>query len=227
MSDFVEIEDNSVEVMPEEKERSELDFSDSDEIEVTFDEADEQPDETNDVTYEENPSSEKEEVNQPDDNTQEENTEEEGDTSEVDKLREELNALKEEKERSQFFEKFGSEDEYNSMIEWAGQNMPEDMIEGYNELITKESLSVDMQLALAGLLRSHMQLNTASKEESVEEGRMLTGKAAPQRFDNAPLVTVEDIEEAIANPLYGDQSPEGIAYTRKVNARTGIGMSSR
>lgn len=193
------------------------------EINVTGDEETEVS--TENVSYEENASDEQVEVDQPE-VTPQEQEKEEGEETEVDQLRRELDELKAEKERAHFFEKFGSEEEYNSLVDWAGSNMPEDLIEGYNELISKENLSVDMQYALANLLRSHKQLQTQNNENKETNPRMLVGNQPQANKDSTPLVSVDDIEEAIANPLYGANTPEGIAYTRKVNARTGIGMSS-
>ena len=69
----------------------------------------------------------------------------------------------------------GGEKAYSNIVNWAKTNLPEDQINAFDEVVNTGSVQA-IQLAVSGLKAQYDNANGV-------EGRMVTGKAAPQNGD--------------------------------------------
>lgn len=96
----------------------------------------------------------------------------------------------------------GGEDEYNQIIQWAGQNLAQEQIQGFDALVETGN-AVAIQMAVAGL-QSMYESNMG------KDGKMLTGKAAPTT--GTAFRSQAELVAAMADPRY-DRDP---AYRQDV-----------
>ena len=104
-------------------------------------------------------------------------------------------------EMNQVYNSAGGEAEYNRLTSWAADNIPENKLDAFNDIIDKGNATA-IQIAVAGL---------RSEYESQEgyEGRMLTGKAA-RAVDG--FRSQAEVVQAMNDPRY-DRDP---AYRQDV-----------
>jgi len=96
----------------------------------------------------------------------------------------------------------GSEEDYNNLTSWAGENLPAEYIEAFDSLVDMGDARM-VQLAVAGLLSEYERNNGY-------EGQMLTGKAAQNKAD--VFRSQAEVVEAMSDPRY-DRDP---AYRQDV-----------
>ena len=104
-------------------------------------------------------------------------------------------------EMNQVYNSAGGEAEYNRLTSWAADNIPENKLDAFNDIIDKGNATA-IQIAVAGL---------RSEYEAQEgyEGRMLTGKAA-RAVDG--FRSQAEVVQAMNDPRY-DRDP---AYRQDV-----------
>ncbi len=104
-------------------------------------------------------------------------------------------------EMNQVYNSAGGEAEYNRLTSWAADNIPENKLDAFNDIIDKGNATA-IQIAVAGL---------RSEYESQEgyEGRMLTGKAARAVYG---FRSQAEVVQAMNDPRY-DRDP---AYRQDV-----------
>ena len=90
----------------------------------------------------------------------------------------------------------GGQESYNSLMEWAGNNLPENYTNAFNNIIESGNTEA-ITIAVAGLKSQYDEVNGY-------EGRMLSGKAAPQQVD--AFRSQSEVVQAMADPRY-DNDP--------------------
>lgn len=103
---------------------------------------------------------------------------------------------------SQIYNIAGGEDQYQSLVKWAGENLPDDYVQAFDNLVESSDLYA-IQLAVAGLQATYADANGY-------EGRMLSGKSTT----DTPNVfrSQAEVVQAMADPRY-DRDP---AYRQDV-----------
>ena len=96
----------------------------------------------------------------------------------------------------------GGEKEYANIINWAKSNLPKESINAFDEVVNSGSVQA-IQLAVAGLKSEYNNANGV-------EGKMVTGKAAPNRGD--VFRSQQELVRAMSDPRY-DNDP---AYRQDV-----------
>ena len=96
----------------------------------------------------------------------------------------------------------GGEKEYANIINWAKSNLPKESINAFDEVVNTGSVQA-IQLAVAGLKSEYNNANGV-------EGKMVTGKAAPNRGD--VFRSQAELVRAMNDPRY-DNDP---AYRQDV-----------
>lgn len=91
----------------------------------------------------------------------------------------------------------GGQDSYNTLMEWAGSNLPENYTDAFNNIIESGNTEA-ITIAVAGLKSQYEQVNGY-------EGRMLSGKGAPQERPNV-FRSQSEVVQAMADPRY-DNDP--------------------
>ena len=99
----------------------------------------------------------------------------------------------------------GSEEAYNNLTQWAGQNLPGEYVEAFDSLVEQGNLRM-VQLAVAGL-KAEYESNYGY------EGEMLTGKASQSSPD--VFRSQAEVVAAMQDPRY-DRDP---AYRQDVFAK--------
>lgn len=96
----------------------------------------------------------------------------------------------------------GGEEQYQSLVKWAGENLPDDYVQAFDNLVESSNLYA-IQLAVAGLQATYADANGY-------EGRMLSGKSTT----DTPNVfrSQAEVVQAMADPRY-DRDP---AYRQDV-----------
>ena len=107
-----------------------------------------------------------------------------------------------EAQANQLFEMVGGEKAYQSMIQWAGQNLSKAEIEMYDSVMGKGDPNAIFFAVPA--------LNAKYSDATGSEGQMLSGKAA--KAENAGFESQAQLVEAMSDPRY-DRDP---AYRRSV-----------
>ncbi len=69
----------------------------------------------------------------------------------------------------------GGEESYNTLVSWAGENLPEQYVAAFDNIVESGNMEA-ITIAVAGLKSQYEQVNGY-------EGRMLSGKGAPQQVD--------------------------------------------
>lgn len=103
---------------------------------------------------------------------------------------------------SQIYNIAGGEEQYQSLVKWAGENLPDDYVQAFDNLVESSDLYA-IQLAVAGLQATYADANGY-------EGRMLSGKSTT----DTPNVfrSQAEVVQAMADPRY-DRDP---AYRQDV-----------
>jgi hypothetical protein len=90
----------------------------------------------------------------------------------------------------------GGETSYNNLVAWAGQNLPENYITAFDNIVDSGNMEA-ITMAVAGLKSQYEEVNGY-------EGRMLSGKGAPQQVD--AFRSQAEVVQAMADPRY-DSDP--------------------
>lgn len=91
----------------------------------------------------------------------------------------------------------GGQASYNTLMEWAGSNLPENYTDAFNNIIESGNTEA-ITIAVAGLKSQYEQVNGY-------EGRMLSGKGAPQERPDV-FRSQSEVVQAMADPRY-DNDP--------------------
>ena len=86
----------------------------------------------------------------------------------------------------------GGQESYNSLMEWAGTSLPETYTNAFNNIIESGNTEA-ITIAVAGLKSQYEEVNGY-------EGRMLSGKGAPQQVD--AFRSQAEVVQAMADPRY-------------------------
>ena len=103
---------------------------------------------------------------------------------------------------SQIYNIAGGEEQYQSLVKWAGENLPDDYVTAFDNLVESSDLYA-IQLAVAGLQATFADANGY-------EGRMLSGKTTTESADT--FRSQAEVVQAMADPRY-DRDP---AYRQDV-----------
>jgi len=111
------------------------------------------------------------------------------------------------KEVASIKESLGGEAEYNKMIEWAADNLSDDEVEGFNQIINTQPMAA-VKMAITGLHARY----------SAVEGRepKLIGGRAP-RGSTDKFESTAQLVEAMSDPRYSKDP----AYQKKVQEKLG------
>ena len=90
----------------------------------------------------------------------------------------------------------GGEDSYNSLVSWAAENLPEQYVSAFDNIVDSGNVEA-ITIAVAGLKSQYEEINGY-------EGRMLSGKGAPQQVD--AFRSQAEVVQAMADPRY-DNDP--------------------
>lgn len=90
----------------------------------------------------------------------------------------------------------GGEDSYNSLVSWAAENLPEQYVSAFDNIVDSGNVEA-ITIAVAGLKSQYEEVNGY-------EGRMLSGKGAPQQVD--AFRSQAEVVQAMADPRY-DNDP--------------------
>ena len=90
----------------------------------------------------------------------------------------------------------GGEDSYNTLVSWAGENLPEQYVAAFDNIVESGNVEA-ITIAVAGLKSQYEQVNGY-------EGQMLSGKGAPQQVD--VFRSQSEVVQAMADPRY-DNDP--------------------
>ena len=107
-----------------------------------------------------------------------------------------------EAQANQLFQMVGGEKAYQSMINWAGQNLSKEEISMYDSVMGKGDPNA--------IFFAVQALNSKYNDATGSEGQMLSGKAS--REENAGYQSQAQLVEAMSDPRY-DRDP---AYRRSV-----------
>jgi hypothetical protein len=99
----------------------------------------------------------------------------------------------------------GGDEEYGALMEWAASSLPEGIVTGFDSLIASGNVTA-ISLAVRGLMAEYEAANGY-------EGRMLSGKNAPQKAD--VFRSQAEVVQAMSDPRY-DKDP---AYRSDVFAK--------
>ena len=91
----------------------------------------------------------------------------------------------------------GGEDSYNTLVSWAGENLPDQYVAAFDNIVDSGNVEA-ITIAVAGLKSQYEQVNGY-------EGRMLSGKGAPQERPDV-FRSQSEVVQAMADPRY-DNDP--------------------
>ena len=91
----------------------------------------------------------------------------------------------------------GGEDSYNTLVSWAGENLPEQYVSAFDNIVESGNVEA-ITIAVAGLKSQYEQVNGY-------EGQMLSGKGAPQERPDV-FRSQSEVVQAMADPRY-DNDP--------------------
>jgi len=103
---------------------------------------------------------------------------------------------------SQVYNIAGGEEQYQSLVKWAGENLPSEYITAFDNLVETSNMYA-IQLAVAGLQSTYADANGY-------EGRMLSGKSTTETPNT--FRSQAEVVQAMADPRY-DRDP---AYRQDV-----------
>ena len=116
-----------------------------------------------------------------------------------------MNAAIQQSDINAIYNSVGGEQQYKTLMNWASQNLSEDSIKSFDNLVNTGDPG-SIQLAVDGLLSKY-------QNENGYEGRMLTGKPSKQSSD--VFRSQAQLVEAMSDPRY-DRDP---AYRQDVIAK--------
>lgn len=103
---------------------------------------------------------------------------------------------------SQVYNIAGGEEQYQSLVKWAGENLPNEYVTAFDNLVETSDMYA-IQLAVAGLQSTYADANGY-------EGRMLSGKSTTETPNT--FRSQAEVVQAMADPRY-DRDP---AYRQDV-----------
>jgi hypothetical protein len=111
------------------------------------------------------------------------------------------------KEVASIKESLGGEAEYRKMIEWAGENLQPDEVEGFNQIINSQPMAA-VKMAITGL---HARYSAVEGREP----KLIGGRASKGNSDK--FESTAQLVEAMSDPRYSKDP----AYQRKVQEKLG------
>ena len=87
----------------------------------------------------------------------------------------------------------GGEESYDQLVSWAGQNLPDSYITAFDNIVETGNMEA-ITMAVAGLKSQYEEVNGY-------EGRMLSGKGAPQERPDV-FRSQSEVVQAMADPRY-------------------------
>jgi hypothetical protein len=111
------------------------------------------------------------------------------------------------KEVASIKESLGGEAEYNKMIQWAGDNLSPEEVEGFNQIINSQPMAA-VKMAVAGL---HARYTAVEGREP----KLIGGRASKGSSDK--FESTAQLVEAMSDPRYSKDP----AYQRKVQEKLG------
>lgn len=86
----------------------------------------------------------------------------------------------------------GGDESYNTIVSWAGENLPEQYVAAFDNIVESGNVEA-ITIAVAGLKSQYEQVNGY-------EGRMISGKGAPQQVD--AFRSQAEVVQAMSDPRY-------------------------
>ena len=111
------------------------------------------------------------------------------------------------KEVASIKESLGGEAEYNKMIQWAGENLQPDEVEGFNQIINTQPMAA-VKMAVTGL---HARYSAVEGREP----KLIGGRASKGNSDK--FESTAQLVEAMSDPRYSKDP----AYQRKIQEKLG------
>ena len=111
------------------------------------------------------------------------------------------------KEVASIKESLGGEAEYNKMIQWAGENLAPEEIEGFNQIINSQPMAA-VKMAVTGL---HARYTAVEGREP----KLIGGRASKGNTDK--FESTAQLVEAMSDPRYSKDP----AYQRKIQEKLG------
>jgi len=111
------------------------------------------------------------------------------------------------KEVASIKESLGGEAEYNKMIQWAGENLQPDEVEGFNQIINSQPMAA-VKMAVTGL---HARYSAVEGREP----KLIGGRASKGNSDK--FESTAQLVEAMSDPRYSKDP----AYQRKIQEKLG------
>jgi len=111
------------------------------------------------------------------------------------------------KEVASIKESLGGEAEYRKMIEWAGENLQPDEVEGFNQIINTQPMAA-VKMAITGL---HARYSAVEGREP----KLIGGRAPKGSTDK--FESTAQLVEAMSDPRYSKDP----AYQRKIQEKLG------
>ena len=111
------------------------------------------------------------------------------------------------KEVASIKESLGGEAEYNKMIQWAGENLAPEEVEGFNQIINSQPMAA-VKMAVAGL---HARYTAVEGREP----KLIGGRASKGSSDK--FESTAQLVEAMSDPRYSKDP----AYQRKIQEKLG------
>lgn len=111
------------------------------------------------------------------------------------------------KEVASIKESLGGEAEYRKMIEWAGENLAPDEVEGFNQIINSQPMAA-VKMAISGL---HARYSAVEGREP----KLIGGRASKGNTDK--FESTAQLVEAMSDPRYSKDP----AYQRKIQEKLG------
>ena len=111
------------------------------------------------------------------------------------------------KEVASIKESLGGEAEYNKMIQWAGENLAPEEVEGFNQIINSQPMAA-VKMAVTGL---HARYSAVEGREP----KLIGGRASKGSSDK--FESTAQLVEAMSDPRYSKDP----AYQRKIQEKLG------
>ena len=103
-------------------------------------------------------------------------------------------------------QEYGGEKGYNEMLAWAAENLSEEEIAGFNEIVTGNSTMPAVRMAVSGLYAKYIS-------KTGVEPKLIGGRAP--KNDGEKFESTAQLVEAMKDPRYAADP----AYRRKIEAR--------
>ena len=109
--------------------------------------------------------------------------------------------------QKEVYQEVGSQDKYAELINWASNNLSDEEVQSYNEIIESGSMS-QMKLAVRGLMAT-----AGMKQSSTQSQQLFEGDS--DVFSNDGFQSIAQVTQAMNDPRY-DKDP---AYRKEVTER--------